>query len=170
MKKIIAGIMAVTMTTCMFASCGDKDDSGSSSKGYEKVVTDFVKAANDKDADALIKCIMPDAVVDGYKDMLKDAGMDWDDMKEEFVSDFEDEVGESGKVSVDIKSSKKVDDLSDVQEYVDDMYDSLGADDDHEVSEAYELDVVLSAENEDEDNEETICSYKLDGDWYLMLD
>ena len=170
MKKIIAGIMAVTMTTCMFASCGDKDDSGSSSKGYEKVVTDLVKAANNKDADALIKCIMPDAVVDGYKDMLKDAGMDWDDMKEEFVSDFEDEVGESGKVSVDIKSSKKVDDLSDVQEYVDDMYDSLGADDDHEVSEAYELDVVLSAENEDEDNEETICSYKLDGDWYLMLD
>ena len=167
MKKIIAGIMAVTMTTCMFASCGDKDDSGSSSKGYEKVVTDLVKAANDKDADALIKCIMPDAVVDGYKSLLKDAGMDWDDMKEEFVADFEEEVDDSGKVSIDIKSSKKVDDLSEVQDYVDEMYESMDIDKDHEVSEAYEIEAVVKT---DEEEEETLYSYKLDGDWYIMMD
>jgi len=170
MKKIIAGILAVTMTTCMFASCGDKDDSGSSSKGYEKVVTDFVKAANDKDADALLKSMMPSKVIDGYKTMLEDSGEDWDDTKDQFADMISGGLEDSGKLSVKINESKKLDDLSEVQEYVDDMYDSFEIEDDHEVSEAYELDVVLSAENEDEDNEETICSYKLDGDWYLMLD
>lgn len=161
MKRLIAGIMAASMSVCVFASCGKKD---SSSEPYEKAVTDLVDAINDKDPDATLACCMPGPVLDKYKSVMGDS---WDEMKGSFSESIEAEFGKGVKVTVDIKSSEKLDDLSEVQSYVDNLYDSFSIDEEHTVKEAYSVDFETKAGNDEA--ERSVYVYSLDDKWYVDL-
>lgn len=163
MKRIVAGIMALTISVCAFTSCGSKSSgSGSSSKPYEKAITDMVDAVNKGDVEAVMGAAMPSEVFDKYKELIGDQ---WDDYKDQ----MKEELGEE-KVSVEIKEAKKMDDdeLKDATENFNSMASMVGVEKEYTIKEGYSVDCTIKTGDDSED--ETIPVYNIDDKWYVDFD
>lgn len=135
--------------------------------GYKKPINEFEKALNKCDGERLAECMMT-------KDMLKEAeDEDFDELDEmlEMLVEFaEEEYGDDVKFTIKVDDKEKLDkdDLEDIEESYEDMYDEK-----IKVKKGYEVTAEMTVKGDDgkdsEDIELTVIKVKGEG-WLLTQD
>lgn len=135
--------------------------------GYKKPINEFEKALNKCDGERLAECMMT-------KDMLKEAeDEDFDELDEmlEMLVEFaEEEYGDDVKFTIKVDDKEKLDkdDLKDIEESYEDMYDEK-----IDVKKGYEVTAEMTVKGDDgkdsEDIELTVIKVKGEG-WLLTQD
>ena len=193
MKKLLALLLtlliAVTMTTAL-TGCGDKDkdddkdsksasdkdkgddedkDEGFNEKAVKKIVSAYLDAMLDGDAEGLLKCSLPD------EDEL------WDVMEEEENTTREDlldtlEATVSSIVElkeIGVEFTYSIDDVEemDLDDFSEDMIDEFkGADMEVTCCATATVTFEESYEGESETQTMEVTCYKCDGKWYCLGD
>jgi hypothetical protein len=135
--------------------------------GYKKPIDLMFKSLQTGKASHMLKAA-PKSLVDerlGGDDALDEL----DDVFDELHDELEDEFGKNVKISYKITDKEKLDkdDLDDIAEYFDYMFDSSGKD--VKIKAGYELEVEGTIKgSEDKDTEDmTVTVIKIGGKWYL---
>lgn len=145
------------------------------SGGYKGALKDYFGAIEDKDGEAYAEALMSDDMIDyildesgddeddfydGYKDSAKSA---YNSLKEEFGSGI--------SISFDVTDKEKIDkdDLEDIEDALNMLYDDV------KVSKGYEIELEIEVEGKDDDDtfDAVATMLKVDGDWiisYLAVD
>lgn len=164
---VLSLVMAVSMS---MTACGDSDkddDDEDETPTYEVPVENFFKSVKTGSGSDLKKCF--------EKNMVSEIEESWgeeyfDSMAKGFKEDFEDEFGESAKVSYKVTKKESMD-----EEKLDDCVDRYKNSYDAEVNvtSGYELDIELvikggdASSYDDDDTEMTFEVVKADGKWVL---
>ena len=140
--------------------------------GYKKPVRDYIKAMNKCDTKKLLSVTMPESKLKEIKKNVKDSVIDWDSLLdkmdgvlEEGMEELEDEYGKNVRYSIKITDKEKVkgDDLDELQEEYEDIYDA-------EIKKAYllEAEVTIKGKKDEESNDTSFYVVKVKGDDWKM--
>lgn len=135
MKKILAGIIALTTVFCTFTGCGSTDDektgttsssveetvdSKDNSEQYEKVVNEYIDAINSKDIKRVFELQMPDGCMDVVKLMIL---AQYEDSDEEV--DIDKKIDEYLESTLGDMPTLKLNKIVSIEDLSDDETDSL---------------------------------------------
>ena len=140
--------------------------------GYKKPVRDYIKAMNKCDTKKLLSVTMPESKLKEIKKNVKDSVIDWDSLLdkmdgvlEEGMEELEDDYGKNVRYSIKITDKEKVkgDDLDDLKEEYEDIYDAEIKKDN-----LLEAEVTIKGKKDEESNDTSFYVVKVKGDDWKM--
>lgn len=170
---IVAVIAAIVVSIILLGDkkSGGKDDDDT--PAYEKPVETLCDALMKGDSKKIYQVTMPKSVIKYYEE---EGYIDWDVMDEtleDALDEFRDEFGDNFKLTYKVTDKKKLSDSKiDNYESTYSMWASMTDkdEDDFVPSEAYKLEVELTAKgSEDKDTDEgSVVVAKVDGSWIFL--
>ncbi len=135
---------------------------------YKEPIDNMCKAMETGKGKYLYKCMPEFLFEEQFEDMKKSEIIDeLDEEAEDALDSMEDKYGDDVKVSYKIKDKEKIDkdDLEDLEETLEDVYDSK-----IKIRKGYEVEVKLKIKGDDDSDSETatVKVYKINGDWCFI--